>query len=476
MKNNEAAKQDRQKKLDEVFSKVHDAVENYSSDPKDLADFIRFRKEFSQNYSTRNQMLIYQQYPTASKVQSYKKWVEEGFQVQKGQKGIRILAPAVKKEIFDGKTSLGGYKDLSNENKVRFKKGELQTKDKLVGFRPVSIFDIQQTNAEVDQLPKYLQDGVINGSQKNENEIYEAIDRYRESLGIEKLEERPNKINAGVRGCYLKSKHDSGEEKRAIWIENNNNISEKIHVYLHELGHAQFDKQSPSQTRVQNEYQAEMFAGVVSEYFGIESSQANAKYLEGYLQNEPDMANREKLLEPLIQSIDKAVPQIENQLSNIVRDQTRDIDNQLDNYWKIKWNESSQRYNKNYEGQVVNKETLDELVELDTQLQLHNKILGFVDPVNERDMTTQYEGYHKFMFEHIKNEESIEEVRVDMGDGRLVNEGMFKSLYEAIGEKYQPLSQEKIESIIDELETERKENPPLSWDDAQALAQDEIEL
>ncbi|MBU5610977.1 MULTISPECIES: ArdC-like ssDNA-binding domain-containing protein [Aerococcus] len=476
MKNRKTTKQDRQQKLDDVFTKVHDAVENYSSDPKDLADFIKFRKEFSQNYSTRNQMLIHQQYPTASKVQSYKKWLDDGYQVQKGQKGIRILAPAIRKEIFDGKQSLGGYRDLSKEDKARLKKGELRTKDELVGFRSVSIFDIQQTNAEVDQLPKYLQDGIIEGNQKNEDEIYEAIDKYREALGIEKLKERPQGVNAGVKGCYFNYKLGSGEEKHAIWLEENNNISQKINVYLHELGHAQFESFAEKQPKVQNEYQAEMFAGVVSEYLGIESSQANAKYLEAYLQNEPDMANREELLEPLIQCIEEAVPQIEKQMNSLEQTQDQQMENQLDDYWKIKWNESSQRYSKDYEGQIVDKEVLDELVELDTRLQLHNKILGFVDPVNERNMTTEYEGYHKFKLEHIEDGQTIEEVRVDMGDGCLVNEGMFTSLYEAIGEKYQPLSQEKIESIRDELEIEREENPPISWEDAQALAQYELEI
>lgn len=44
-------------------------------------------------YSVRNQFLIYLQRPQATFVAGYRKWQEWGYQVGRGEKGIRILAP-----------------------------------------------------------------------------------------------------------------------------------------------------------------------------------------------------------------------------------------------------------------------------------------------------------------------------------------------------------------------------------------------
>src|SRR5947209_10975843 len=62
-----------------------------------LTNYLAFSSRFHR-YSRRNQQLIFEQCPEATRVASYVKWKEEGYQVRKmdkskGEKGIRILTP-----------------------------------------------------------------------------------------------------------------------------------------------------------------------------------------------------------------------------------------------------------------------------------------------------------------------------------------------------------------------------------------------
>ena len=62
-----------------------------------LTSYLAFSGRFHR-YSRRNQQLIFEQCPQATRVASYVTWKEEGFQVRKmdkakGEKGISILVP-----------------------------------------------------------------------------------------------------------------------------------------------------------------------------------------------------------------------------------------------------------------------------------------------------------------------------------------------------------------------------------------------
>lgn len=80
---------------------------------------------FSTRYSERNAMLIVMQRPSATVIHGYREWLAHGRQVRKGQKGIRILAPAGNAKTIDKVT------------------GE-ETKGRQF-FRLISVFDIAQT-------------------------------------------------------------------------------------------------------------------------------------------------------------------------------------------------------------------------------------------------------------------------------------------------------------------------------------------
>jgi hypothetical protein len=71
-------------------------------------------------YSVNNLLLAAAQMPTMTQIAGYKKWLEVGRQVRKGEKALRIVAPIVRKDKTTGK-------------------------DEVVGFRQVCVFDLSQT-------------------------------------------------------------------------------------------------------------------------------------------------------------------------------------------------------------------------------------------------------------------------------------------------------------------------------------------
>ncbi len=82
-------------------------------------------------YSARNVMLILMQRPEATLVAGIKRWNELGRRVKKGERGIAILAPTVKRvEAVDEAT------------------GEVREERKLVGFHTTYVFDVSQTEGE----------------------------------------------------------------------------------------------------------------------------------------------------------------------------------------------------------------------------------------------------------------------------------------------------------------------------------------
>jgi antirestriction protein ArdC len=94
------------------------------------AEYLAFAARFRQ-YSFNNTMLILLQCPDATHVASYKKWAEMGRQVRKGERGLSIFAPMMKRR-----------EDKETGEEKRY----------ISGFRLVSVFDVAQTDG--DALPE----------------------------------------------------------------------------------------------------------------------------------------------------------------------------------------------------------------------------------------------------------------------------------------------------------------------------------
>ncbi|TFE71394.1 ArdC-like ssDNA-binding domain-containing protein, partial [Methylacidiphilum caldifontis] len=90
-------------------------------------------------YSLANTFLIAAQRPEATYVAGYRRWQQLGRQVQKGERGIAILAPLVKKAPADAAGD--PLTDSDTPGSV------------LIGFKTVTVFDITQTTGAPLALP-----------------------------------------------------------------------------------------------------------------------------------------------------------------------------------------------------------------------------------------------------------------------------------------------------------------------------------
>ena len=98
-------------------------------------------------------------------------------------------------------------------------------------------------------------------------------------------------------------------------------------------------------------------------------------------------------------------------------------------YWVVEFNEGLSLIEKNYAGELVTKELLDEIKELDEKIRVHNKTVG-EDEYGQ--MTDEWVGYSKFYFDHIVDGKVEEHFRMDIGDGNEANQRDFAYLYEQI--------------------------------------------
>lgn len=116
-------------------------------------------------------------------------------------------------------------------------------------------------------------------------------------------------------------------------------------------------------------------------------------------------------------------------------------------YWVVEFNEGLNLIEKEYAGELVTKELLDEIKELDEKIRVHNKTVG-EDEYGE--MTDEWVGYSKFYFDHIVDGEVEEHFRMDIGDGNEVNQRGFQYLYEQmnISRETEEHSAEDIDNIL----------------------------
>ncbi|MCL6531586.1 hypothetical protein Mlute_00022 [Meiothermus luteus] len=122
-------------KADALMESIKGWVEQLAAELQEgqTQGFLAFLEKAGRfhRYSARNVLLIHQQRPEATLVAGMKRWNELGRRVRKGERGIAILAPSLKRvEVVDEETQ------------------EVREERKLVGFHTTYVFDIAQTEGE----------------------------------------------------------------------------------------------------------------------------------------------------------------------------------------------------------------------------------------------------------------------------------------------------------------------------------------
>jgi len=94
-------------KADEARAILAAGVEHVTHDPDALARFLAFRAHF-RAYSLRNALLIQQQRPGAVACMGFRAWLDHGRAVRKGERGLMIFAPIVRRRPEEDATDAPG--------------------------------------------------------------------------------------------------------------------------------------------------------------------------------------------------------------------------------------------------------------------------------------------------------------------------------------------------------------------------------
>lgn len=262
------------------------------------------------NYSFNNTMLIAMQKPDATLVAGFKAW-QKNFDrhVKKGEKGIRILAPAP-------------YKIKEEQEKLDPVTGEImldkngmpvteEVEIKIPAFRVVPVFDVSQTDGK--ELPDI---GV--------NELSGSVEDYEDFMqALTEVSPVPityEDIDGDAKGYFRTTDH-------RIAIQEGMSQSQTVKTAIHEVAHAKLHDRERNQDidavldkdRNTKEVEAESVAYTVCQHFGIDTSDYSFGYIAGW-SSDRDMKELKSSLDTIRKTASELITGIEDRLAELQKD------------------------------------------------------------------------------------------------------------------------------------------------------------
>ncbi|MEH2950519.1 DUF4316 domain-containing protein [Lachnospiraceae bacterium WCA-9-b2] len=262
------------------------------------------------NYSANNIQLIEMQCPDATYVAGYRAW-QRNFErhVNKGERGIRILAPAPYKikeeqEKIDPVTN---EPVLDRDGMPVMEEVEI----KIPAFRVVTVFDYSQTDGK--ELPGL---GV--------NELHGDVERYRDFMeALERVSPVPiryEEMEGDRKGYFI-------DLSRPIAIKEGMSEAQTAKTGVHEVAHAKLHAREAEQDtekavykdRETKEVEAESIAYTVCQHFGIDTSDYSFGYIAGWSSGK-EMPELKSSLDTIRRTSSELIKGIEAQLLEIEKE------------------------------------------------------------------------------------------------------------------------------------------------------------
>ena len=239
--------------MNAILKKLEDGVRDLFTS-ENYKKYLRTMSQFH-NYSFNNTILIALQRPDATYVAGYGAWQQKFHrQVKRGEKGITILAPV---PVKDKSITSDAENHESTEPDTDVGKVTMY-------FRPVSVFDISQTEGE--PLPSL---GV--------NELAGSADGYASFMkalsALSPVPIRFDKIDGGAKGYY----HTVNKE---IVIKSGMSEAQTMKTCVHEVSHAilhdrdRMKEEGLQKDRQTKEVEAESVAFAVCAAFGLDTGES----------------------------------------------------------------------------------------------------------------------------------------------------------------------------------------------------------
>ena len=235
-------------KMKQTLDKLEAGVRDFYTSEKFLT-YLQVMSRFH-NYSLNNQILIAAQMPEATIVAGYNSWMRNFERhVKKGERSITILAPQkIKIKVDTDKTD--EYGNVIQEEKEGIK------------FRPVSVFDVSQTEGK--PLPELA------------TELTGEVSRYEQLLNAAR-QAAPYPIEVGAVEGSAKGWCNFTQKK--IIIKEGMSEAQTLKTAFHETAHARIHAGDTDKSREQKEVEAESIAYVVCSHFGLDTSDYSFGYV-----------------------------------------------------------------------------------------------------------------------------------------------------------------------------------------------------
>ncbi|WJE61183.1 ImmA/IrrE family metallo-endopeptidase [Bacillus mycoides] len=298
--------EEKKQKVEALTKKMEKSIEGYFRSPGDLKEYLSFMAKFYR-YSPSNISLIQSQFEGSRAVGSFSFWKEKGFNVKKGEKGIQILVPNRTTAKFKDKT--GTWKpvakaDEEEKKQIESKKGEV--KPGRLYFSVGYVFDVSQTNAKAEDLPRIFPNRWLEGNVGDYKSLYKGMEAIAEKNGV-KIIEPKQELGVAKGVSYTLTKE--------VALNPRNSELQNVKTLLHELAHAKLHTAEThmNYTAPEKEFQAEMTAYTVSSYFGIDTSEYSLGYLANWTQGK-ELKDKSKLLKEVHETSTEFIETIENNL------------------------------------------------------------------------------------------------------------------------------------------------------------------
>lgn len=235
-------------KMKQTLDKLEAGVMEFFTSDKYIS-YLQVMSKFH-TYSANNQVLIAMQMPEATIVAGYNSWMRNfDRHVKKGEKSITILAPMKVKIKIDTDRRDADGKIIQEERET-------------IKFRPVSVFDVSQTEGK--PLPQII------------SELTGDVSRYEQLLDAAR-QAAPYPIEIGAVEGSTKGWCNFTQEK--IIIKEGMSEAQTLKTAFHETAHARIHAGDTDKSREQKEVEAESIAYVVCNHFGLDTSDYSFGYV-----------------------------------------------------------------------------------------------------------------------------------------------------------------------------------------------------
>ena len=293
-------------RIKEITDKLETGLKNLF-DSDQYRNYLNTMAKFH-NYSFNNTLLIAMQKPDASLVAGFHKWKNElGRKVKKGEKAIKILAPApYKKKVMMTKIDPNTHQPFFDKDGALVKEEKEIT---VQAFKIASVFDVSQTEGR--EIPTI---GVheLTGSVEQYSVFFDAI-KKTSPVPVEF-----ENIRSGARGYYHQV------EKR-IAIQFGMSEMQNLKTLIHEIAHARLhaiDKDNPLENlpdRYTKEVQAESVAYTVCQHYGLDTSDYSFGYIAGWSEGK-DLPELKASLETIRTASHELITNIDRELEELQKD------------------------------------------------------------------------------------------------------------------------------------------------------------